>query len=122
MLCFSTISNLKSRKFLEKIRTVLGEIDPKPQRFWLHQIIEGVCAKHLMATLVCRFPQGREKTMQVLLEYGLPKETVTAIMMLCKNIKAMVCSPDGNTDFFDIITGVLQGNMLTTYLFIICQN
>ena len=26
---------LKSRKFLEKIRTVLEEINPQPQRFWL---------------------------------------------------------------------------------------
>ena len=30
-----------------------------------------------------------------------PKETVTAIKMLYKNMKAMVCSPD------DIVTGVL---------------
>ena len=39
---------------------------------------------------------------QILLEYGLPKEIVSAIMMLYKNTKAMVRSPDGDTDFFDI--------------------
>ena len=45
---------------------------------------------------------------QILLDYDLPKETVTAIMMLYKNTKLKVRSPDGDTDFFDIVTGVLQ--------------
>ena len=31
-------------------------------------------------------------------------------MMLYKNMKAIVRSPDGDTDFFDIVTGVLQGD------------
>ena len=30
----------------------------------------------------------------------------------------MVCSPDGDIDFFDIVTGVLQGN-IALYLFVI---
>ena len=29
-------------------------------------------------------------------------------------------SPDGDTDYFDIVAGVLQGDTLTPYLFIIC--
>ena len=33
---------------------------------------------------------------QILLPYGLPKETVAAIMMLYKNMKVKVRSPDGN--------------------------
>ena len=56
---------------------------------------------------------------QILLAYSLPKETVTAIMMLYKNMKMKVCSPDGDTDFLDIVTGVLQGDTLAPYLFII---
>ena len=40
--------------------------------------------------------------------------------MLHKNVKAIVCSPDGDTDFFEIIIGVFQGDTLTPYLFIIC--
>ena len=32
----------------------------------------------------------------------------------------MVCSPDGNTDFFDIVAGVLQGDTLASFLLIIC--
>ena len=57
---------------------------------------------------------------QILLAYGLPKETIAAIMMLYKNSKVKVCSPDGGTDYFDIIAGVLQGDTLAPYLFIIC--
>ena len=45
---------------------------------------------------------------QILLTYGLPKETVAAIMMLYRNIKVKVSSPDGDTDYFDIVAGVLQ--------------
>ena len=41
-------------------------------------------------------------------------------MMLCKNTKVKVCSPDGDTDYFNIVTGVLQGDTLAPYLFIIC--
>ena len=41
-------------------------------------------------------------------------------MMLYRNTRSMVRSPDGDTDFFDIIAGVLQGDTLAPYLFIIC--
>ena len=37
-----------------------------------------------------------------------------------KNTKARACSPDGNTDFFDIVTEIMQGDTLAPYLFIIC--
>ena len=51
---------------------------------------------------------------QILLAYSLPKETVTAIMMLYKNTKVKVRSPDGDIDFFDIVIGVLQEDTLAT--------
>ena len=57
---------------------------------------------------------------QILLAYSLPKETVAAIMMLYRNTKVKVHSPDGDTDYFDIVTGVLKGDTLAPYLFIIC--
>ena len=57
---------------------------------------------------------------QILLAYGLPKETVAAITILNRNTKVKVCSPDGDTEYFDIVAGVLQGDMLAPYLFIIC--
>ena len=57
---------------------------------------------------------------QIILAYGVPKETVTAIMMFRRNPKIKVCSPDGDPNFFDIVAGVLQGDTLAPYLFIIC--
>ena len=33
-----------------------------------------------------------------------------------------VRSPDGDTDYFDIVAGVLQGDTLAPFLFIICQD
>ena len=57
---------------------------------------------------------------QILLAYGLPKETVAAITILYRNTKVKVCSPDGDTEYFDIVAGVLQGVTLAPYLFIIC--
>ena len=57
---------------------------------------------------------------QILLAYGIPKETVAAITILYRNTKVKVRSPDGDTGYFDIVAGVLQGDTLAPYLFIIC--
>ena len=57
---------------------------------------------------------------QILLSYGLPKETVAAITIHNRNTKVKVRSPDGDTEYFDIVAGVLQGDTLAPYLFIIC--
>ena len=56
---------------------------------------------------------------QILLVYGLPKETVAATTILYRNTKVKVRSPDGDTDYFDIVAGVLQGDILAPYLFIV---
>ena len=50
----------------------------------------------------------RGKMEQILLAYGLPEETVAAIMMLYRNTEVKVRSPDGDTDYFDIVLGVLH--------------
>ena len=57
---------------------------------------------------------------QILLAYGLPKETVAAITILYRTTKVKVRSPDGDTEYFDIAAGVLQGDTLAPYPFIIC--
>ena len=56
---------------------------------------------------------------QILLVYGLPKETGAAITILYRNTKVKVRSPDGDTEYFDIVALVLQGDTLAPYLFII---
>ena len=48
------------------------------------------------------------------------KETVTVIMMIYAKVK--VFSSNGDIDFFSIVTGVRQGDLLTSYLFIIHQD
>ena len=52
--------------------------------------------------------------------HGLPPKPVAAIMMLYKNTKVNIRSPDGDTDYFDIVTGVLQGGKFAPYLYVIC--
>ena len=41
-------------------------------------------------------------------------------MMFYKNTKAIVRSPNGDTDFFNIIARVLQRDTLLAYMFMIC--
>ena len=57
---------------------------------------------------------------QIQLAYGLHKECAVAIMMLYENTKVKFRSPDGDTNHFYIVGGVLQGDTLTQYLSIIC--
>ena len=57
---------------------------------------------------------------QILLAYGIPKGTVAAITILYRNTKVEVRSTVGDSEYFNIIAGVLQGDTLTPYRFIIC--
>ena len=98
------------------------------QMLTIRRILEGVRAKNLQATLLfVDFTKAfnsihRGKMEQILLAYGLPKETVAAITILYRNTKMKVRSPDGDTEYFHIVAGVLQGDTLAPYLFIICRN
>ena len=77
----------------------------------IRRILEGVRAKNLQATLLFvdfSIPYTEGKMELILLAYGLPKLTVAAIMILYKNTKVKVRSPDGDTEYFDIVAGVLQ--------------
>ena len=94
----------------------------------IRRILEDVRAKNLLATLLFVDPTKafdsihRGKIEQILLTYGLPKESVAEITILYRNTKMKVRSPDGDTEYFDIVAGVLQGDTLAPYLFIICLN
>ena len=120
ILCFSTTSNLKMRKFFKKIKTAFERLNLQLYRFWQCQIIEGVYAKNLKATLLFIIffkvfdSIHREKMEQILLAYAHSKET--AIMILYKNMKAMIHSPDGDTDFSDLPSLLGLKNTQTTPL------
>ena len=92
----------------------------------IRRILEGVRAKNLLATLLfVDFTKAfdsihRGEMEQILLAYGLPEETVAAITILYRNTKVKVRSRDGDKEYFDIVAGVLQGDTLAPYLFIIC--
>ena len=76
----------------------------------IHWIIKAVCAKYIKATLLLvDFPKAfdsleKKKMEQILRAYGLPIETVTTIILLYENMKAMGCSSFGGTDFLSIGT------------------
>ena len=92
----------------------------------IRRILESVRAKNLQATILfVDFTKSfdsfhRRKMEQILLKYGIPKEIVAAITFLYRNTKVKVRSPDGDTDHFEIVAGVLQGDRLAPSLFIIC--
>ena len=45
---------------------------------------------------------------QIQQAYDVPIETVAAITIRYRNTKVKVRSPDGDTEYFDIVAGVLQ--------------
>ena len=55
--------------------------------------------------------------LRILKEYGIPEELVNAIAKMNENTQALVLSPDGETDWFEITKGVLQGDALAPHLF-----
>ena len=103
------------------------EIDPHPHKYWPSiESLKACGQKNIRATLLfVDFTKTfdsihREKIEQILLAYGLPKEIVAAITILYRNTKVKVRSPDGDAEYFDIVAGVLQGDKLDPYIFIIC--
>ena len=64
----------------------------------------------------------KEKMEQIPLDYGLPKETVTTIMMLYKNMKAIARSFDGDADFFYIVAGICLDYVQRTSTDLIKEN
>eukprot|EP00111_Clytia_hemisphaerica_P013338 TCONS_00039146-protein len=62
---------------------------------------------------------NRESMFKILLAYGIPDKHVNAIQIMYTNNRANVMTSEGETEFFDVVTGVLQGDPLAPYLFIV---
>ena len=105
---------LEIEKILRKNQNSFQRNITTSQILTIYWIFKGVYEKNLEATLLFVDSSKafdsihRGKMEQILLSCDLPKETVTAVMMLYKNTKLKVHSLDGDTDFFDIVAGVLQ--------------
>jgi len=131
------MAKIYNRLILNRIRSV---IDPRlrknqngfrPNRntvshiLTLRRVIEGVKANHLPAVITfVDFKKAfdsvhRGKMIKILRVYGIPPNLLSAIEGMYTNTMARVISPDGETELFEITAGVLQGDTLAPFLFII---
>ena len=91
----------------------------------LRRIKEGIKAKNLTAVMTfVDFSKAfdsihRGKLMKILHAYGVPEPVVSAIQVLYTDTFAKVLTPDGDTEEFEILAGVLQGDTLAPFLFTI---
>ena len=91
----------------------------------LRRLMEGIKAENLTAVLsFIDFRQPfdsihRKKMLKILMAYGIPGKIVNAIAIMYDNTLAKVRSPDGDTDFLMVLSGVLQGDTLAPLLFVI---
>ena len=91
----------------------------------IRRILEGAMDKQLPIYITFidfkkAFDSIERKTMfNILRHYGIPMKMVKAIQAIYNNSRSAVLVDDQLTDEFDITTGVLQGDTLAPFLFII---
>ena len=91
----------------------------------LRRIIEGMKAKNLpLAVVFIDYSKAfdsihRERMFEILQAYGIPGIIIDAIKAIYTDSTALVISPDGVTEPFPILAGVLQGDTLAPFLFIV---
>jgi hypothetical protein len=91
----------------------------------LRRVIEEVKRNNLKAVLTfIDFRKAfdsinREQMIKILKAYDVPPRLLQAIKAMYTNTRAKVVTPDGETEVFNIETGVMQGDTLAPFLFII---
>ena len=133
----STVAKLINKMILNRIQSKMDHhLRPNQNGFRpgrrttshilaLCRLIEGVKSHNRKAiVLYIDFKKAfdsinRKKMKKILKAYDVPPNLLKGIMLMYENTRAKVISPDGETDFFQILTGVLQGNTLAPYLFVI---
>ena len=61
----------------------------------------------------------RNKMFEILELYGIPPKIIDCIRVLYTNTSATILTPDGETEAFSILAGILQGDTLAPFLFIL---
>ena len=64
----------------------------------------------------------RPKMFEILCLYGIPEPMIEAIRVLYTNTSSTIMTPDGETEPIDIIAGILQGDTLAPFLFIMVHH
>ena len=90
----------------------------------LRRITEGVKSHNLQAAIIfVHFKKAfdsnhRNKMLEILIKYGVPRKLVDTIGKLCESTLASFLFPDSKTDLFQMQAGVLQGDTLAPFLFV----
>ena len=133
----SLVMKLYNRMIMNRLRPVLDPLLRNSQNGFrrkrttvgqlvaLRRLLEGVRSKRLSCVLTfIDFKKAfdtihRGKLMEILRAYGVPEKLVAAIAATYSQTWAKVRTPDGDTESFQILAGVLQGDTLAPFLFIV---
>ena len=91
----------------------------------LRRILEGVKEKNMSCIITfIDFKKAfdtvhRGKLIEIIRAYGVPEKVVMAILASYTKTWAKVVTPDGTTDLFEIMAGVMQGDTLAPFLFVV---
>ena len=91
----------------------------------LRRIIEEVKKNNLAAVLCFIYFKKafdsihRAVMVKILRAYGVPPNLLRAIETMYRDTRAKVVTPDGETEEFEIHAGVLQGDTLAPFLFVV---
>ena len=133
----STAAKIFNKMILLRIRPEIEKVLRKNQNGFrpgrstitqvlsLRRLIEGITEKQLTAILLFvdfskAFDSIHRGTMlSILRAYGIPEILIRSIGALYHNTTSTVRTPDGDTEFFEVLAGVLQGDTIAPYLLII---
>ena len=133
----SVVTKVLNKMILLKIRPELEKVlrcnqngfrpgrGTTPHILALRRLLEGVRAKsHPAVIIFVDFRKAfdsvdRTNMFTILKAYGIPDKILQLIKSVYDQTTARVISPDGITELFRVLAGILQGDTLAPYLFII---